>query len=407
MEPISPTGNLSAAPTARSDLAVGSIVTKAGLALARALGHSLRLHHPELPFVVLLADEVEGRFDPAKEPFQMLELGELEIPDRRLLCFRYTPQALSYALTPHLLASLLDRGFRRAVFLKQESLLLGPLPALEQLGPQAILLTPHLPAPLRDDDAVARELRVLQAGSFNCGFVGVTDSVPGRAFLAWWQDRLAFHCEHAVDRGQHWEQRFLDLVPSLFDGVGIVRDPEGNVGHWNLLESRVERSDAGFRVGGRPVGLFRFSGYDPEAPDVVTRHAERPRMAEVGDATEAFRRYARALAEAGHAETRHWPSAFACFDDGVPIPDTARWLHRELGEKAARFGDPFRGGPGSFREWLDEPVGPGISRLWDGLWRQRRDLQRAFTDHLGAHAPLYLAWCRDADHGLPGCFRPR
>ena len=405
MEPDSPAVTPFAS-AARSDLAIGSIVTKAGLALARVLGHSIRLHHPELPFVVLLADEVEGRFDPAAEPFEMLELRDLDVPGKRLLCFRYTPQALSYALTPHLLATLLDRGFRRAVFLKQESQLLGRLRALGQLGPQAILLTPHLPAPLRDPDADVRELRVLQAGSFNGGFVGVTDSPSGRAFLAWWQDRLTFHCEHAVERGQHWEQRFLDLVPSLFDAVGIVRDPGSNVGHWNLLESEVERRDGTFRVAGRPAGLFRFSGYDPEVPDRVTRHAERPRMAEIGIAAEAFQEYTRALAAAGHAETRHWPSAFACFDDGVPIPDTARWLHRELGEDAARFGDPFRGGAGSFREWLGEPVEAGVSRLWDGLWRQRRDLQRAFPDHLGAHAPSYLAWCRDGDHEFPGCFRP-
>jgi hypothetical protein len=395
--------------TLRDDLAIGSIVTKSGLALARVLGHSLRQHHPELPFFVLLADEIDGWFDPEQEPFQLLRLHDLAIPDLRGLCFRYEPLTLSYALTPHLLAHLLDRGFPRAIFLKQESMLLGPQSAVfEQLGRHAILLTPHLLAPLSGDEAVGRELRVLQAGAFNGGFVGVTDSSSARELLSWWRDRLAFHCEHAVGRGQHWEQRFLDLVPALFEGVGVVRDPSCNVGHWNVTEREVDVREGELLVSGQPAGLFRFSGFDPDRPEAVTRHAERPRMTEIGAAALAFERYARALDAAGHAQTRHWPFAFASFDDGVAIPEVARALYRELGEGAARFGDPFQGGPGSFREWLGQPVaeGTGVSRLCDAVWRLRSDLQEAFPDPPGEHNEAFLAWCRNAEHGIPTEFVP-
>ena len=84
-----------------------TIAAKRHLSLARVLANSFREHHPEIPFFVLLADEVDGRFDPSKEPFQILHLGDLAIPDPARFRFHYRQQELTYAATPYLLAHLL------------------------------------------------------------------------------------------------------------------------------------------------------------------------------------------------------------------------------------------------------------------------------------------------------------
>ena len=152
------------------------------------------------------------------------------------------------------------------LFFKQESLVLAPHDiTLELLNRHAILLTPHLLDPLEalNDQ---RELDVIAAGTFNLGFLGVAEAPSTRAFLRWWQARLRRYCEHAVARGVHFEQRWINLAPGLFDGVRILRDPAANVGHWSFPERRVELDgDAGHdrRV---PQRLFRFSGYYPTAP---------------------------------------------------------------------------------------------------------------------------------------------
>jgi hypothetical protein len=352
-----------------------TIVAKPNLAHARVLARSFRERHPELPFVVGLSDRVDGFFDPAAEPFELAELEAFEPPDGPALRFRHEQQELSYAVTPLLLEHLLDRGFRRVLFFKQESMVLARHDATyDLLADDAIVLTPHLLEPLVDVD---RELEVLLAGTYNLGFLGIAEAPPARAFLAWWQRRLRTHCEHAIERGLHFEQRWIDLVPGMFDGVRVLRDPAANVGHWSLPERRVELAGDAVLVDGRPCRLFRFSGYDPDRPAALTRYNERLDTAAAGDAGRVFERYRRELLDAGHERARRWPYAYGRFANGVRIPRAVRSLYASLGPEAERLGDPFGDG---FWDWLTAPddAMPGITRLWAALWRERADVRAAY-----------------------------
>ena len=89
------------------DVAVATIVAKNYLSFARALAESCAAAHPGLRVVVLLADEIDGYFDPSREPFELVGLGELGIPRLERFRFHYPQQPLSYASTPFLLAHLL------------------------------------------------------------------------------------------------------------------------------------------------------------------------------------------------------------------------------------------------------------------------------------------------------------
>lgn len=386
----------SALPT----LAAGTIVAKSYLAFARVLAQSFRRLHPTVPFFVLLADEEDGYFEPSREPFQVLHLRDLDIPHLERFRFHYTQQPLSYASTPYLLAYLLKRGFSRVVFLKQESLVLGDLSSLfDRLEKASIVLTPHLVAPLAGADRIPRELNILLSGIFNVGLLGVADTDATRQFLAWWQDRVHTHCRHAVADGMHYEQRWLDLVPALFEDVDIVRDPAYNVGHWNLPERAVHVHEDRVHVDEKPCRLFRFSGYSPDDPLWVTKHSPRLTRENVGPAGIVFDRFRIALEDAGYHGTKGWPYAYGSFDNGVPVPDAARSLYLELGDVVERFGDPLRSAARhSFFSWLNESVedqpseSQRVTRLWQAVYRSRSDLQSAFPDILGADRDAFLDW---------------
>jgi hypothetical protein len=222
--------------------AAGTVVAKSYLSFARVLARSFRKHHPDVPFFVLLADEVDGYFDPSLEPFELLTLANLDLPHPERFRFQYAQQPLSYAATPFLLAALIGRGFSDVVFVKQESLVLGAFTSLfELLERAAIVVTPHLTAPLSGPDATARHLNILLSGTFNVGLLGVAAGDEANRFLRWWQDRVYAHCRYAVPDGMHYEQRWVDLVPALFDDVHVLRDTAYNVGHWNLPERAVSR----------------------------------------------------------------------------------------------------------------------------------------------------------------------
>ena len=385
-----------------------TIAAKRHLSLARVLAASFREHHPDIPFFVLLADEVDGRFDPGHEPYQILQLGELAIPDLPRFRFHYRQQELTYAATPYLLTHLLDRGFTSACFFKQESLVLNDLgPILDRLADHSILLTPHLLKPLTGDDRHQRELNILQSGVYNVGFLGVTKTETTRAFLGWWQDRLYRFCRHNIPQGMHYEQRWLDLVPAFFEGVHILRDPGFNVGHWNLSERAIHDVENQFTVDGEVCRFFRFSGFDPDQPLAVTRYSSRLTMADIGGAATLFERYLARLEEAGYHETKSWPYAYDYFDNAVPIPDLARELYRNLGDDVARFGDPFRtAGSDSYFQWL-RGASVMMGNLWRAIYERRPDVQNAYPDPEGVDRDGFQTWMRNhgaAEHGIPPQF---
>jgi hypothetical protein len=357
-------------------VAVATVVAKSFLSLARVLANSFRRYHPDTPFFVLLSDEADGYFDPAAESFQVLRLADLGIPDLARFRFRYSRQELMYAATPYLLTHLLDQGFSGAAFLKQESLVVGALtPVLEQLGRRSIVLTPHLLEPLWGKEGAGRELNILQSGVYNVGFLGVSETPTARAFLTWWKERLFEHCRHDVARGIHFEQRWLDFVPAFFDDVEVVRDPGFNVAHWNLPERKVTVSRDFVTVDGGPGRFFRFSGFDLEHPDALTRYNNRLSMSNVGEAAEIFRRYVKLLEAAGYHETKRWPYAYGHFDNGKPVAERARYLYRQLGRQADRFGDPFTtASPDNFFRWSRRQLMlSAIKRMWWAIHRRWRN----------------------------------
>lgn len=379
-------------------VAVGTIVANNFLPFARVLARSFAEHHPTVPFFVVLADRPVESLSSSDDGFETVLLEDLGIPGLRQLCFGYTRQQVVIAAKPYLLRYLLDRGFATAIFLDADILVLDSLqPLLDHTAAGAIALTPHLVAPLAAADRRRRELNILLCGTYNGGFVGVTSRDPSRRFLDWWADRLRSHCRLDVAGGMHFDQRWLDLVPGMFENVAIVREPGCNVAYWNLPEREHLLKPDG--TGGAGCRFFHFSGFQPEHPQSVTRYSERLAMADVAAASPLFARYASLLAAAGYFECIDRPYTFGAFDNGVAIPDVARRIYHELGAQADRFGDPFRtSDAGSYFAWLNQPAEAPcgsprtVTRLWREVYRSRADLQLAFPDVFAADNGAFLAW---------------
>ena len=359
-------------------IAVATIVAKNFLPFARVLARSISAHHPTVPFFAVLADRVDSRFVAADEPFETVLLDDLGIPALQRLCFGYSRQQLTIAVKPYLLKHLLGRGFTTAIFLDADILVLNSLqPLFDETSAHAIALTPHLLEPPATGDRYARELNILQSGVYNGGFVGVSQHESAHRFLDWWADRLETHCLHDVPRGMHYDQRWLDLVPSLFDDVHIVRDPRCNVAYWNLLERRFTLLPHGGPDDDRRCRFFHFSGFEPDHPQNVTRYARHLTVASIGPAESLFARYADLLLAEGFFACRMWPYGYAAFDNGVSIPEAARQLYRELDAAVDQFGDPFQAsGSHSYFGWLNGPAEapPGstgsMTRLWHAIYRR-------------------------------------
>src|SRR4029078_8441027 len=224
-----------------------TIVARNYCPAAPLIARSFLSYHPGGSFSILLLDATE-RHESA-DGYEVLRPYDIGIDRREVhrVAMIYDVKELATALKPSLLQSLVAREPADvAVYFDPD---IEVYEALDDIGDlareHAIVLTPHMREPLPNDGLLPDDLMILQAGTFNLGFIAVGPQAD--SFLTWWAAKLARDCEVAVDRGQLCARGWVDLVPVLFDHF-VLRDPACNVAYWNLHERGFRRAGAGYEV---------------------------------------------------------------------------------------------------------------------------------------------------------------
>jgi len=321
--------------------AVFSIISPNYRHFARVLMESVRQHQPAWDRFVLLVAPDGNAID--QELFETVSIDALPLPNRRQFCFRYSILELNTAVKPWMFEHLFARGYERVVYLDPDIRLYSALSEVDEAGPETFLiLTPHLTGPIAGDDHPS-ERTILQAGTYNLGFLAVSKGRDTHRFLDWWQEKLEFQCVSDVARGVFVDQKWIDLTPGFFDGVSILRHDGYNVAYWNLGQRTVRGAGSSATVNGQPLRFFHFSGFDPADPSMASKHDFALRVTEVGDARALIADYDAAIRAAGYESFRNARYPFGVFADGTPISDAARIAYRHSPAiQRAAGADPFR-----------------------------------------------------------------
>ncbi len=331
------------------EFAACTIIAKNYLSMARVLAESWHKFHPDAPFFVLLLDSPEGYFSPENEEFKTVLTSELGIRNFEGFLFKYTILEASTAVKPYLLRYLFETlSIQKLLYLDPDILLLNSLETLSNfLNDSNILLTPHLTTPLPNDGGHPTDHSIMQSGTYNLGFLGLRQSETTTNLLDWWCGKLYHECVVAIERNLFVDQRWMDMVPGLFDGVRICREPGYNIAYWNVHERNVTRVEGEYKVNGAPAYFFHFSGYDPDEPHRVSKHQTRfKKVSDLGENRHLYSRYRQLVLSKGWNETKNWKYDHNFFDNGVPIPAAARKYYWSLGPDVEDLGNPFA--------WLNE-----------------------------------------------------
>jgi hypothetical protein len=289
--------------------AVVTVATRGHFHRARCLLASVRRHLPDAARFVVLADaDDDHRLD--AQDVEIVPVAALPIPDVAGFAARYRAPELCFATKPWALAEMFRRGFDRAIYFDADVVVYSSLAPMQQmLDAASILLTPHLAEPPADGVG-ATEITIVRAGAYNAGFLGLARGASANAFLNWWQRKLLHDCRVDVDRGYVGDQRWLDLVPGMFDGVRVVRHPGWNVGRWNLDRRAVTTVNGEVRVAGEPLVFFHYSGLlSGDASPGQLRDPEA--IAPLGPAVKALiDDYVAELERQGARKYAHLPLAF-------------------------------------------------------------------------------------------------
>ncbi len=385
--------------------AVCTIVAKNYLHFARTLMASMTEVHPDWEQFVLLADRNDGYFDAAQEPFRVVEIADLDIPDAKKVLFRYTILELNTAVKPWLFRALFDKGFDRVLYLDPDIFVYAPLDEVMHAwdaGAMAVL-TPHLTGRIRDERRPG-ERDILLSGAYNLGFLALARQPDLDSLLEYWCEKSLRDFVSDVRAGLFTDQRWMDLVPGMFAGVHVLRHEGYNVAYWNLPQRHVVREAGRFTVNGAPLVFFHFSGLDPARPEGFSKHQNRYALGDVGDAAEVVRTYCRAVASNDREGCARWPYAFDTLDDGSRITPELRRLYNDSPELAALAGDdPFTLTAEILNGSCDGQP-PPVTWHMRALHHARADLQAAFPDPLGRDREAFCRWFdenRGAAQALP------
>lgn len=328
--------------------AIITVATRNYAHFAQVVLASCRAAHPEADLFVCYADRPPHDWTETVPGVQVIHGDQLGIPDWRRVAFQYTPFELSCAIKPHAMRRLLELGYQEIVYLDADTVVYGPLAEVfESLAHSSIVLTPHLLNVLPDDGRRPHERAFLVSGTFNAGFLALRSDDVARRFLAWWQSMVSRSCFVDLAGSLFVDQKWLDLVPGLFEGVHVLRHPGYNAGHWSLSQFPFEpledsgQTSSGVAVDGRPLVLFHFSGMTPAAPNEYLSSQNRTSLAEIPPLLRLTTRYHADLAASGMSRCESWGCEFDRLSDGTTIHPAWREAVRRRHAGFTGIADPF------------------------------------------------------------------
>jgi hypothetical protein len=332
--------------------------TLAYLSRARVMAQTVKAAHPDWAVWALLVDELppEGDLDEALAPFdRVVPADALNIPAFPGWMFKHDVVEGCTAVKPTMLLALLQAGRARGgankiIYLDPDIAVFHALTDIEaRLDTASVVLTPHQLSANDTASAIAdNEMTSLKYGIFNLGFIAVRNDARGHDFAQWWTRMTRAACYDDVAAGIFTDQKYCDIVPSLFEGVHIERDPGCNVASWNLSRRKLRfTSEGGLTVNGSPLKFYHFTKIGGIGAVMTERYAHANT-----EVYEVVNWYKREVRRNTIADTESHPWRYGRFANGQTVPRAARLLWRERPDLAADFIDPFRTGAGSFHAWL-------------------------------------------------------
>lgn len=386
---------------------VFTIVANNYLPYARALMKSVQAFTPNVRRVVFLCDRIQQDDNLSDNlhddnDFELVKVEELGIGSLPSMAFNYSIVELCTAIKPFCFQYILSQQVQQAVYLDPDINTYASLsPVFDSLNNCNILLTPHLTS-LVSDSKRPNEVDILRAGTYNLGFIGVSKRKESSRFLSWWSERLKTQCIASPDKGLFVDQKWIDLVPGLFDGVNISRNPGLNIAYWNLAQRLIVRNDDDtLSVGSEPVIFIHYSGINPKKKE-FSRHQNRFHFDNLPEIiSDLATQYIKQLLDFGVLKTKE-NYQYGQFHNGHLIDDSMRLVFRESADafeiKKFILDDP------DFRhrliEILNRPVQVTeqskqnlmITRLMYQRHQSRYDLRKRYPDVFGADAYAFANW---------------
>lgn len=204
-----------------------------------ALADSIAVYGGSL--YVLLIDEEKAIINQQPKNVVFYNLNQLEIGIGKDIINKYkkNKDKLRWSLKPVFLNYLLAE-IPKIIYVDNDIYFFGDHSFLfDELESQSILLTPHFykTDPSKEQNWLEANFRI---GLYNAGFIGVNSKA--KLALDWWSNCCYYNVKKSYWRGLFDDQKYLDLLPIIFENIEIIKNRGCNLAGWNYKNHHVQRN---------------------------------------------------------------------------------------------------------------------------------------------------------------------
>ncbi len=317
---------------------VCTVVTQSHVPYARCLFKSVNHFHPRLKLFAVVIDptghlsEIEG--------VTTIPVESLGIPNLDDFLFQYTAfeacNALKSFLIRHLRRNL---GLSSILYLDSDLVLYRPIDSILSASRScSVLLTPHIISDPQDEYSATMSDIFLSYGVFNAGVIGIGELPDSEKFINWWCSKMLTGCIDDRKSFRYVDQKYLDLVPAIFNNVYIYKDDCFNVGYYNINNRSFQRLGDAWTIGGKKLISFHFTQFDPTCSKYKSG-MEDAKVDSLGQFRDFLNTYAESLVRFGFSNKSQY--AFNHHASGLEITKNLRRYHLAQVKAGTAIADPF------------------------------------------------------------------
>lgn len=358
-------------------------------ALVKTLMESLENSNPNYERFVVVADIITDEIRNEAKCFKLLSIEDLELPEEKKMLFRYNVLELNTAIKPFVFNTIFEKlGYDRVIYFDPDIYVYKRLFVLEAILDEGyeIVLTPHLTDIYDDSDGIPNDLDILKSGVYNLGFLALGKSLNTMNLVRWWMGKLEFQCVASFKDGLFVDQKWMDIVPGMFEHVYILKDAGYNVAYWNLTHRKAEvtaQNDLLFN--GQPLTFFHFSGLNPKDIGSISKYQNRYQLNNINKLKQLFEGYAEKVLNNGYDYYQTIKYAYNYFGNGYYISDLFRKIYRKDNQLMQECGNnPFVSEAIFCRNRIRI-----ISKMLELIWYEREDIRMIYPT---VNSEEYVRW---------------
>lgn len=346
-----------------------TIVAKNYIGLAQVLEQSVKKYH-SADFYIIVADDFDSSESAILQPLPsnvMIGKNVLDI-DAALwneLSFKYNLVEFCTSIKSSAFQYFFKtKKYEKVVFVDPDVYFFNSIDfVFEQLNNCSIVLAPHILQMQKEFTGDYPDYLFLSNGTFNLGFLALSNTPQTNCFLEWWHNRLCQFCFFDNEKGMATDQKWINMLPSFFSNKDLVISfHKGiNVAPWNFHERKLSIQDNGFYVVERnsqmnpePLIFVHFSGYNYRSLLGHSISHKNESATEFSDFYPVFDEYAAGLKADFFTVYIDLKYSYNYFNNGVNIISLNRRLYRRLLLEGESFENPFETSKDSYYSWLKQ-----------------------------------------------------